>query len=478
MQIKSDAQLLHEYAEHGCEAAFTEIVSRHMDLVYSAAVRQVESPDLAHDVAQTVFTDLARKAGLLIRDADHNASLVGWLYRSTRFEALNLMRGNRRRQARERQAMQDLTPVSETSPDWERIRPALDVAMAELRDHDRDALLMRFFKNQDFRSIGAAFGVSDNTAQQRVIRALETLRKSLAHRGITTSAAALSIAISGNAVQAAPVGLAVAVSTSAMLARAAIATSTAAVAKTIAMTTLQKTLITITIAASAGTGIYEASQVAHLRHEFQTLQQQQTPLAEQIQQLQRERDSATNQLAAMADEISTVDRDRAELLRLRSETGMLRQQTNRLGTLVQGLTKALSSTTASAAPLVQTNFPRSSWAFGGYTTPEATLESYMWAKSRGDVKTAFAAATPEMQQAVRESYFKDKSDAEISALLIENAKNQAGIQILKKMDTADDQVIFQVHLDGMPDKSYSLLTLRKLDGEWKVSSAEERSDQN
>jgi hypothetical protein len=82
------------------------------------------------------------------------------------------------------------------------------------------------------------------------------------------------------------------------------------------------------------------------------------------------------------------------------------------------------------------------------------------------------------QEIPQEPYFKDKSDAEISALLIENAKNQAGIQILKKMDTADDQVIFQVHLDGMPDKSYSLLTLRKLDGEWKVSSAEERSDQN
>jgi RNA polymerase sigma factor (sigma-70 family) len=478
MQSKSDAELLHEYAEHGCEAAFTEIVSRHMNLVYSAAVRQVVSPDLAHDVAQSVFTDLARKAGFLIRKADHNAALVGWLYRSTRFEALNLMRGDRRRQGRERQAMQDLIPAPETSPDWERIRPALDAAMADLRDDDRDALLMRFFKNQDFRSIGAAFGVSDNTAHQRVIRALETLRKSLAHRGITTSAAALLIAISGNAVQAAPVGLAVAVSTSAMLARAAVATSTAAAAKTIAMTTLQKTLITIAIAAGAGTGIYEARQVAYLRHEVQTLQQEQTPLAEQIQQLQRERDSATNQLAAMADEISTIAGDRAELLRLRSETGMLRQQTNRLGTLVRGLSKALSPTTMSAAPLEQTNFPRSSWAFGGYSTPEATLESYMWAKSRGDVKTAFDSATSEMQQAIRESYFKDKSDAEISALLIENAQNQAGIQILKKMVTADDQVIFQVHLDGMPDKSYSLLTMRKLGGEWKVSSAEERPDQN
>ena len=60
MQKQSDAQLLREYAERGCEPAFREIVTRHADLVYSAALRCVNSSDLACDVAQSVFTDLSR----------------------------------------------------------------------------------------------------------------------------------------------------------------------------------------------------------------------------------------------------------------------------------------------------------------------------------------------------------------------------------------------------------------------------------
>ena len=128
MQTKTDAQLLREYAGTGSEAAFGELVGRHADLVYSAALRQVIEPDLARDVAQSVFTDLARKAKSLSGDV----LLVGWLYRSTRFAALSLLRNERRRQNRERQAMQLLDSPRQSSPDWDLIRPVLDDAMANL----------------------------------------------------------------------------------------------------------------------------------------------------------------------------------------------------------------------------------------------------------------------------------------------------------------------------------------------------------
>jgi len=102
---KTDTQLLREYAEDGNEAAFREIVVRHTDLIYSAALRQVVSPDLARDVAQRVFTDLASKARFLLKTWNPSTSLLGWLYRGTRFAALDQLRQDRRRQARERQAM-------------------------------------------------------------------------------------------------------------------------------------------------------------------------------------------------------------------------------------------------------------------------------------------------------------------------------------------------------------------------------------
>src|SRR5690349_8126384 len=114
MHDQSDAQLLRSYVEDGNETAFREIVDRHTGLVYGSALRQVISPDLAQDVAQSVFTDLARKAKSLTRTLDEHASILGWLYRSTRFAALTQLRNDHRRQARERQVMEHFDPASET----------------------------------------------------------------------------------------------------------------------------------------------------------------------------------------------------------------------------------------------------------------------------------------------------------------------------------------------------------------------------
>ena len=221
MQDMHDAQLLRDYAEHGIEAAFSEIVARYTDLVFSAALRQVSAPDLAGDVAQDVFRALASKASPLANQLAGGGSLVGWLYRSTRFAALNHLRDDRRRLAHEKQAMEQLATNAETAPDWDRLRPVLDEAMADLNDEDRAALLLRFFKKHDLHAVGAALGVSDDTAQKRVSRALEKLRQQLARRGITSPATALSAVIMANAVQAAPAGLAGSVAGTALASTAA-----------------------------------------------------------------------------------------------------------------------------------------------------------------------------------------------------------------------------------------------------------------
>lgn len=192
MQPQSDTQLLRDYAELGVEAAFAEIVARHTDLVYSAAMRQVYSPDLARDVTQSVFTDLARKARTVSANLDPGASLVGWLYRGTRFAARDLYRNETRRTQRERQAMEQLHPTPDTAPDWEQLRPILDDAVSELDDTDRDAVLLRYFKNHDLRTVGAS---------------------------------GIAVVISANAVQTAPVGLALTISTAAALTGTTLATT-------------------------------------------------------------------------------------------------------------------------------------------------------------------------------------------------------------------------------------------------------------
>lgn len=257
MQFKSDAQLLSEYAIQGTERAFAEIVARHTSLVYSAALRQVNSPTLAADVTQGVFINLARNAANLSPKLNVNASLAGWLCRSARNLALNALRDEYRRISRERQAVQTMKTNSDSAPDWTLLRPELDSAMSELSEADYDALVLRYFKNQGLREVGRALGVSDDTAQKRVARALEKLHGLLSKRGITSSVTTLSVLLAAHAVQAAPIGLTEAISRAAALAGKASAASQAATTiKFITMTTTQKTLIALGLLSFLGVATY------------------------------------------------------------------------------------------------------------------------------------------------------------------------------------------------------------------------------
>ncbi len=347
MQAKSDAQLLREYAEHGTEAAFTELVHRHTSLVYSAALRQVEAPDLAAEVAQCVFIGLAQGARALSPRLAEDASLAGWLCRSARNVSLNQRRDEFRRHSRERLAMEDIPPHSETAPDWEQLRLVLDAAMSELDERDHDALVMRFFRNQDLRSVGRALGVSDDTAQKRVARALDKLRELLTSRGITTTAGALSAVLAANAVQAAPAGLAVTISSAAALAGASVNTTAAtaiAITKNIAMTTLQKALVTTTLAAALGTGFYEARRASHFQAQTLALRQQQDALTGQLQQ---ERDEAAKAIAAAQLKGGKSPNDISELLRLRAEVAKLRDGARELARLKSVAASSADDPTAS-----------------------------------------------------------------------------------------------------------------------------------
>src|SRR6266542_1085545 len=218
--MTDDAQLLRSYTEERAEQAFGELVARHIDLVYSAALRVVGGDrHLAQDVTQTVFADLARKA----RNLPREVVLAGWLYRHTCFTAANAVRTERRRQIREKTAMEMNALHDTTEPNWEQIAPVLDEAMNQLSAPDRDAIVLRFLKRQDFRAVGSALGVGEDAAQKRVGRAVEKLRNFLSRRGVTLTATTLATTLATEAVVAAPTGLAVSV-TATSLAGAAVGT--------------------------------------------------------------------------------------------------------------------------------------------------------------------------------------------------------------------------------------------------------------
>ncbi len=221
--------------------------------------------------------------------------------------------------------------MNATANDWTQIAPLLDDAMAALDETDRSAVLLRYFENKSLREVGEALGASEDAAQKRVSRAVEKLREFFSQEKITVGAGGLAVLISANAVQSAPVGLAAAISAAA-LAGTAVTTSTAiATTKIIAMTTLQKTIIGAALTAAIGTGIFEAHQAAQLREQNQTLQQQQAAQEQTRQQLQQERDEAVNRLAAMNTGNAGSSNGNNELLKLRGEVGVLRNQVAEAG---------------------------------------------------------------------------------------------------------------------------------------------------
>src|SRR5437016_11668467 len=88
MNSLTDQQLLREYTGHRSEPAFSELVHRHVDFVYSAALRMVCDSHLAQDVTQNVFVALAKDAA---RITDHRV-LSGWLHRTAQNVAAQAVR--------------------------------------------------------------------------------------------------------------------------------------------------------------------------------------------------------------------------------------------------------------------------------------------------------------------------------------------------------------------------------------------------
>jgi RNA polymerase sigma factor (sigma-70 family) len=323
-------ELLVEYTRTGSDTAFRELVIRYVDLVYSTALRVVNRDvHRAEDVAQTVFIDLARKA----RTLSPEVMLGGWLHCHTCFVAAKAMRAERRRLFREREAVQMNTLQDDSGAEFSALAPMLDETINQLSEEDRTAIVLRFFEQRDFRSVGEALGSTEDAARMRITRALDKLHLLLTKRGITTSAAALGVTLSAHAVQSAPTGLAGVLSTTALGGFAASTSTAISATKTIAMTTLQKTIVAATVAVLTGAGIYEAHRAAQFREQNLTLNRQQTSLAAQIQQLQRERDDATNSLAALTAEIAKIKGDDAELLKLRGEVSRLRNDSRELARL-------------------------------------------------------------------------------------------------------------------------------------------------
>lgn len=293
-----DVHLLRRYVDTRCEAAFAELMRRHIDLVYGAALRRTlgDAPR-AEEVVQQVFLSLARKSAAL---TSHGA-LTGWLYTATYHAAQASNRAEARRRHREHKAyaMNEVENGPDHAPSWERVRPVIDDALGDLKPRDREAVLLRFFQNRSHADVGAALQLSENAARMCVDRALERLRAALERRGVTSTCAALTATLAVPAALAAPSGLAGKVT-------AAVVAGGVSLGAGVSIFTLMTTskLVTLSSAAAAvlavGLAVQQHRSLAALRAETAEMRERDLELHALVDDLEARLAAAHERAAGMA----------------------------------------------------------------------------------------------------------------------------------------------------------------------------------
>lgn len=306
MIVSDDMKLLRSYAAGNSEEAFSTLVSRHINLVYSAALRVVQDSHQAEEVAQAVFLTLARKAHSL----DSATILSGWLYQTARLTACNTVRAEVRRRQREQQAQLEATMNDSTPELWTQVGPQLEEAMAELNEKDRDAIVLRYFQGKLLKEVGEVLGTTEDAAKMRVNRALEKLRNFFIRRGITMPEALLAAALAENSVLAAPAGLAASITTTALEGAATV--TAPAILKGV-LYTMSSAKISAVIGLAAATVIaVQWHQVSTIRESSRQLEAQLAAMTQTNRAQAAEIEKLDAQVASASKSISAMARDAAK----------------------------------------------------------------------------------------------------------------------------------------------------------------------
>jgi RNA polymerase sigma factor (sigma-70 family) len=448
--MKDSRAALSDYVATGSEQSFREVVTSYVDLVYSSAQR-IAGAALAEDITQTVFADLARLARTLSRDV----LLGGWLHRRTWHVATTVMRNERRRQIREKRAM-EMTVRDEPDQDFARLAPILDEEINRLSAEDRQAVVLRFLEQRNLRSVGDALGSSEDAAQKRVTRALGKLRALLERRGVVLSAAALASLLASKTATAAPAGL-VASSVAAAMASAPSAGFTFTLAKVVTMTKLQVTVSALVAAGVATTVVLEyranrklRDEKAALEEQMETLHAEKQVLAVRVAAAETPR-PPSNELAALQTEVGSLRRQATQLTALRLENQQLRSS----------LAEAAKPR---PAPPVPDTFPRSTWKFAGYAEPTSAFQSTVWAMSQGDLQTFLDSLVPTSAEYRK---WAARSQDEARAKMYREMEKVTGFRVVTVDTISDAEVVLGIHAEGRGDTGK--FRLQRIGTDWKMA---------
>lgn len=474
--MNDDMALVRDYAVGQSEPAFETLVSRYINLIYSAALRQVRDPHLAEEITQAVFIILARKAGKLGADT----VLPSWLHRATVFVSADALRAQHSRARREQEAYMPSQSNEPENEVWPQIASFLDTAIASLNEKDRQAIVLRFLQDRSFLEIGAVLGAGEDAAKMRVSRALEKLRRFFGRRGVTSTAETISKAIALNAVRTAPPALAGTVTVIALAKGSA----------SISALTLVKGALKVMAWIKAQTAIVGAVIVgltawSVIKH------QAQSKLREQNESLQRQ----INRLSQLKIENQNVSGQLAQANRPKTETaaGNARPAEPATNQAPVAAVPPIEPAPANAGA-TDVELPKASWTNAGFASPQATLQSRGAAVLNGDrdlfkesvfltddarkliedtlINMAQISNDPNKTQDLQ-AVLNNNLGAEEAILMPMMAANRnngfTGYTILSQQPVSDNEMILQVETDTASGPSQTeSLDFQNFGGDWRI----------
>lgn len=232
------------------EREFTSLVRALGGLVYSSAQRRTQNTQLAEEVMQNVFALLARKAKSL---RDH-PSLTAWLHETTRLEAANVMRAEKRNQRKTAALAEELkthcpmtTHQADSQANWKDALPLLDEALDQLSSAERQVIFDRFYQGRKFTDIAARTGQSEAAAKMRITRALTKLSTILTARGVTLSATVIASALGTEMARSAPLQVATAIAPKALAAASTLSTTSVLTNTLLTMSSTKTSALTVAV---------------------------------------------------------------------------------------------------------------------------------------------------------------------------------------------------------------------------------------
>jgi RNA polymerase sigma factor (sigma-70 family) len=191
----TDGQLLECFVGRRDEAAFAALVRRHGPMVWGVCRRILHSHHDAEDAFQATFLVLVRRAGSVVP----RQMVANWLYGVARRTAVKARALAARRSRREDQLTEQSEPAAgERSADRD-LRSLLDHELARLPDRYRVAIVLCDLEQRTRGEVARQFGVPEGTLSGWLTRGRRMLAKRLSRQGLALSAAALPLALAGQA---------------------------------------------------------------------------------------------------------------------------------------------------------------------------------------------------------------------------------------------------------------------------------------